>query len=367
MSAREHIAVCVTNDLCTDQRVSRICTGLVGMGFKITAVGRKLPDSMPVNWNNVFVKRMNLLFRKGPLFYAWFNIRLFMHLLLNKYTIIWSNDMDTLWAASKAARWKKIPLIFDSHELFSEVPELQHRTGVKKFWKRLENKLIPKTDYRITVCNSIANYYKDLYGLDFNVIRNVPVRSVASESYGRKKPYLIYQGSVNLGRGIELMIDSLKFHELDLVVCGKGDVLEELKGQVQDMGLEERVLFTGRLQPDELRKWTTGAAMGLSLEADLGLNYRFALPNKLFDYIHAGIPVIVSNLPEMRTLTHHYRIGEVLEERTGEALAICIEEVMQQRDVFRNQALKAADDLTWEHEEEQLVQLMDEVVSKKHM
>lgn len=364
MSASEHIAVCVTNDLCTDQRVSRICTSLAAMDYEVTAIGRKLPNSMPVNWNNVFVKRMHLLFRNGPLFYAWFNIRLFLHLLLNKYTIIWSNDMDTLWAASLAARWKNLPLVFDSHELFSEVPELQHRPAVKRFWKRLENRLIPKTDYRITVSNSIARYYKDLYGLEFKVIRNVPVHSVASESYGRKKPYLIYQGSVNLGRGIDLMIDSLQFHELDLVICGKGDVFNEMKDKVQQMGLAERVLFTGRLQPEELRKWTRGAAIGLSLEADLGLNYRFALPNKLFDYVHAGIPVIVSNLPEMKSLTHHYRIGEVLEERTGEALAECINDVMKQRDVFRNQALKAADDLTWEHEEEMLIQIMDEVISR---
>ena len=138
----------------------------------------------------------------------------------------------------------------------------------------------------------------------------------------KEKNVILYQGSVNVGRGLELMIETIKLlQDCVLVIVGSGDILEDLEQMVLKEGLEDKVKFTGRMTPSKLRGFTPSATIGISLEEDLGLNYRYALPNKLFDYIHAEVPVIVSDLPEMKKIVLEYEVGQVLLKRTPENLA----------------------------------------------
>ncbi|NNC70334.1 MAG: glycosyltransferase, partial [Flavobacteriaceae bacterium] len=169
----QRVLVSVTNDLTYDQRVHRVCTTLVKMGYEILLIGRRLPNSKPLERAYSF-KRFKLFFNKGFLFYAEYNLRLFFKLLFTKKDILLANDIDTLLPNFFVCKLLNKKLVFDSHELFSEVPELTNRPVVKWFWKKLEESIIPNLKNCYTVSQSIADHYKNLYTTNFKIIRNYP-------------------------------------------------------------------------------------------------------------------------------------------------------------------------------------------------
>lgn len=357
-----HIAMAVTNDLVTDQRVHRIATTLLGAGYTVTLIGRKLQDSPQLLPRQYRCDRMRLLFKTGILFYAEYNLRLFIKLLTLQADAVTANDLDTLPGAWLATIFTKKKLVYDSHEYYTQVPELQNRRLKRKLWESVERFLIPRTHARMTVCQSIADIYGTTYHRPFAVVRNLPLYSqfpVMPQTSPLKT--ILYQGSVNIGRGLELMIDAMPMIPgAQLVVVGGGDVLAHLQDKVMKMKLGDSVRFVGKVPFESLRSYTLNAQLGISLEENLGLSYFYALPNKIFDYIQCGIPVLVSDLPEMRRIVSHYGVGRILEQRTPESLAsICNE--MLNNDSLRQQwqanALDAAHELCWENEKQSVIDL----------
>lgn len=362
----KRIVIAVTNDLVTDQRIYRVSSTLLKKGYDIQLVGRVLPNSTELK-SACQVKRFKLLFNKGALFYANYNARLFFHLLFTKFDIVLANDLDTLPAAYFATKIRRKKIVYDSHEYFTEVPELLGRSFQQNSWRRIEKHIVPKLKYAYTVCQSIADIYNGLYGTVFRVVRNLPLaKDLQDSDKDDTKRVVIYQGALNLGRGIELMIQSMH-HTNDCVlwIAGAGDVEHDLKQMVIDSKLSDKVKFLGRIPLKELHIITSKASIGLSLEENIGLNYYYALPNKLFDYIQAQIPVIVSNLPEMRRVVDQYSIGEILLDRTAEALAEKINDMLSNQEKlvnWRNKLKEASRDLIWEKESEKLLAIFEEVV-----
>ena len=155
---------------------------------------------------------MNLLFEKGPLFYAEFNFRLFLRLLFSSAEIILSNDLDSLPASYLASKIRRKKLVYDSHEYFTEVPELINRPAIQNTWRRIEKAILPNLKNAYTVCDSIANAYNKQYGTTFQVIRNLPFRNdrieIPQDKIIQKEgaKIVLYQGALNLGRGLEYAI-----------------------------------------------------------------------------------------------------------------------------------------------------------------
>ena len=328
------------------------------MGFDILLVGRKLPSSLPVVERNYKTKRFKLLFIKGPFFYALFNIRLFIFLTFSKFYILLSNDLDTLPANFLASKIRNKPLVYDSHEYFTEVPELIGRKRVKKTWEWIERMIVPKLKHAFTVCNSIATIYNEKYGTRFNVIRNLPVTETGFSKTVKSKiseKIILYQGAVNIGRGLEQAILAMKYIEnAKLVIAGDGDIKVHLENLVKTENLQNKVEFTGRLSIEKLSELTPQADLGLSIEEDLGLNYRYALPNKLFDYIQAQVPVLITNLPEMAAIVHQYQIGSITDSLEPRKLADKIRDALYNAEkikTWKNNLPVAAKELTWENEE----------------
>lgn len=359
----KHIIIAVTNDLVTDQRVSRIADTLVDKGYEITLVGRLLPNSVPIN-REYGVKRFKLWFNKGSLFYANYNVRLFFYLLFKKFDAVLSNDLDTLLASFTISQIRNKGCIYDSHEYFTEVPELVNRIFQKKVWELIERSILPKVNYCYTVSQPIADEYSLKYGNSFEVVRNLPTKKQKQQL--DKNNVLIYQGALNLGRGIELMIETIKYIEnYELWVVGTGDVVNKLKELVVSMHLVDRVKFLGRIEPNKLHHITIKAKLGLSFEEDLGKNYRYALPNKLFDYIQARVPVLVSGLPEMKKVVDTYKVGEVLISRHPEKVAKQILYLLDDSDKLSEidaYLEKASDALCWENEKHKLLTIFDNAV-----
>ena len=345
----KRIIVSVTNDLSTDQRVHKVCTSLQQMGFDVLLVGRKLKSSLSLQ-RGYSTKRMSLLFNSGMLFYAEYNLRLFFFLLFSKCDVLLSNDLDTLLANHLASKLKGSALVYDSHELFPEAPELQKRPFVKGVWECLERCLLPKQKHAYTVCQSIAEFYRAKYGVRMEVLRNVPIL-LEGKRKQRNEKMLIYQGAINPGRGLDLAIRALSFLEgVKLLIVGGGKGTDELKRLAKQQGVEQQVEFVGWVPQEKLKEYTEKANVGLLLEEPLGLSFEYALPNKLFDYIHAEIPFVTTPLVEVKRVVENYKIGELLKSREPKILAQQIEELFQ-TEIDIEAYDKAKKELCWQKEE----------------
>jgi glycosyltransferase involved in cell wall biosynthesis len=360
------ISLSVINDLVSDQRVHRIASALQAQGHQVSLIGRLLPTSPSLSDRPYQTRRMKLRFTHGKLFYLEYNWRLFWVLLRSKNEIMVANDLDTLLANYLASKLKGARLVYDTHEYFTEVPELINRPRNRNIWLRLEQWLFPKLKTAYTVNTSIAEIYKEKYGVDVQVIRNVPFRQQPNLS-SSKENILIYQGALNLGRGIQLMIDAMEFlPDCVLWIFGGGDLEQDLRAHASTKAWKSRVVFHGRYPFEQLFEWTCQAKLGFSLEEDLGANYHFASPNKVYDYIQAGVPVLVSDLPEMRRTAETYGVGEVLEdeERSPEKLAKRIAGMLANKEKYQGyvqNCIQAGSELNWEKEKKKLLALYEEV------
>jgi glycosyltransferase involved in cell wall biosynthesis len=351
----------VTNDLVSDQRLNRSATTLKKCGYKVILVGRKLPNSLPYEGEFQFI-RLRLLFNKGPLFYAEFNFKLFFLLVYEYADLYFSNDLDTLPANFLAAKFHGNRIVYDSHEYFTGVPELLGRRITRNIWRFFEKLLLPKIHNLITVSEGVATQYKSDYNVKMKVIRNVPFSAVVANGYLEKnsaQKTIIYQGALNKDRGLELMIRSLKYIDnAVLLIIGSGDIERQLHELAKEEDVIGRIIFTGKVPFGKLPAYSAKADLGISLEEDSNPNYRFALPNKLFDYIQAQIPVLVSDLPEMAAIVRNYGVGEVCINRTPEMMAMQIIDIIENKNKYLQNLKKAAIELCWEKESEKLEEII---------
>jgi len=347
----------VINDLTYDRRMIRICTTLAESGFEVTLVGRQLRHSKPLITEPFQQKRLKCIFNKGFLFYAEYNLRLLWFLLKTPADIINSTDADTLVACGLASKLKGKIHVHDAHEYFSEVPEVADRPFVKAFWKRIEKMFIPKADAAYTVCQSIADIYSKNYGIPFEVIMNVPpLKDSKPEGNAVGEKYLIYQGALNKGRGLEAIIMAMHQVDCQLKIAGEGDLSEELRSLVKAKGLESKIEFLGMIKPGELEVITRNAYIGLNVCENLGLNYYLALSNKGFDYFHAGIPAVTNDFPEYQRLNARFETM-ILTEAEPQKLAKSINQLLNDQTLYeklRKNCIIAAQELNWQKESEKL-------------
>ena len=174
MKPRRSIAVWVSNDLTFDQRVKKTCETLESLGWTPVLVGREMPESKP--WQGPWkAHRLRLKAHRGPLFYASLQWELLAWLRRHEGEIdaIWCNDLDTL---APAVWHGKLPVVYDSHEYFTEAAGLTGRPIRRAVWLTLERWAMRRLSCMITVNESIAAAYRNKYGLDVAVVRNMPRR-----------------------------------------------------------------------------------------------------------------------------------------------------------------------------------------------
>ena len=369
LTTLKRVIVSVINDLVTDQRVNKSCLTLQKAGFEVLLVGRRQRKSPPMDERPYKSHRMKLLFEKGPLFYAEFNIRLFIFLLFHRCNCLLSNDLDTLLPNFWISKLKRVPLIYDSHEYFTEVPELVSRPKVQRVWKRIEEYVVPKLPEMITVCQSIAELFHEKYGIKVHVIRNIPMRKMLPAPASREevgldpnKHILVLQGSgINIHRGSEELVDAMAYlNDCQLVIIGGGDVLPILKEKVKANNSDDRVKFFPRMPYQKMMAITQLAELGFTLDKDTNLNYRFSLPNKLFDYIQAGVPIVASHLTEIERIITHYNIGTFIENHDPKTIALTIQNTLNDEkslELWKNNLNVAAQELCWENEQQTLLSI----------
>lgn len=347
----------VTNDLNYDQRMIRIADTLSKAGFMVHLVGRKMKNSIPLQDRSWQQKRISLLFNKGWMFYAEYTIRLFFYLLFRKMDIVCAIDLDTVLPCLFISRIKKIRRVFDAHEWFCGMKEVISRPRILKTWKKIERYALPCFHYGYTVSAAIAEAYHQSFGLNYQVIRNLPINEdLAIPVKGDR--YLIYQGAVNEGRCFETLLPAMQQVPIPLYVFGEGNFMQQAMKLSNQLGLEGKVFFKGCLPPVELRSFTQHAWAGINLLEDTVPNNRYSLANRFFDYMQAAIPQLCSRLPGYEAINHDHEVALLVDASNVESVAAGLKKLLEDEMLYeklQQQCLAAREIFNWQQEEKKLL------------
>ena len=235
-------------------------------------------------------------------------------------TVWHSHDLNTLWVGTRCKRKRPgTRLVYDSHELATQRSRMKR---LRRWWASWnERRGLRHIDRLIMTTRSRAQYMVDRYGIEFPaLIRNVPEMIEIEEGWDLHerldipddRRILLYQGSIQEYRGIEEAIEAATM--LDrcvLVVIGYGYHRPTLEQMVRDRGLTDTVKFFGPIPNDQLLWYTASADVGLCIIVGESLSYRWSLPNKLFEYMMAGIPLVASDYEEMGRVVREEGVGTV--------------------------------------------------------
>lgn len=339
---------------------------LVNNGFSVTIVGRE--KSMKMGYPNksldVEFYRFSLWFQKGKLFYIEYHLRLFIYLLFQYPDIYCAVDLDTIFPNLIVSKLRGKPLIYDAHEYFTEVPELQGRGMEKSIWKWVERIAVPYCTKIYTVSDGIASLFSQEYRQPVEVIYNYP-QKYKRDARVQKENIILYQGDLNEGRGLELAIAAMdRLDGYTLWIAGSGYLEAELKNRARKLQWPERVLFLGKIAPNDLREKTLQARFGLNLLENKGLNYYHSLANKYFDYLQAGVIPITMNFPEYQIIQEEFNCAILINSLDeGEYLSAIQKVILDENnyhDLLKNGDI-AASFLTWENQEEKLCSIYKNV------
>ena len=347
----------VTNDLSYDQRMIRICTSLTKEGYIVKLVGRKMKSSIPVIHQPFHQKRLNCFCEKGKLFYAEYNLRLFFYLLFKKINCICAIDLDSILPCYFISKIKNAKRVYDAHELFCEMKEIVTRPAVYKIWKRIEKFSVPKFKKGYTVSHLIADEFKKMYGLDYEVIRNIAIKR-ETHIPEKKEKYILYQGAVNEGRCFETFIPAMKDVDARLLICGDGNFFKQANELVSENGLKDKITFKGYISPKELQNYTLNAWVGITLFDDIGLNSYYSLANRFFDYMHSGIPQLCIDLPVYREINEQFEIAILIADISSENIARKINILLEDKILYQRlqqNCLAAREIYNWQNEEKKLI------------
>jgi glycosyltransferase involved in cell wall biosynthesis len=364
---KKRVFCTVTNDLNFDQRMIRICTSLTNAGFLVTLVGREDRGSLPLADRPYRQHRLKMWTRRGKLFYAEYHFRLFLYLLGRKMDLICAVDLDSILPCYFVSRIRRVPRVYDAHELFCEMQEVMSRPFIHRMWKKVERFAVPRFRVGYTVNAPIAGEFRQLYGVDYAVIRNVPLLELGEVPRERTSAgrYIIYQGAVNEGRCFETLIPAMQHVPARLIICGDGNFMEKARELVREHGLDEKIAFRGSIRPEELKAVTGQAWCGITLFDRRGLSNYYSLANRFFDYMHAGIPQLAMNYPAYREINNCYPIAVLINEPGIREVADALNELLTNRDLYQSLSegcKQARLRYNWQEEEKILIRVYQQLL-----
>ena len=279
-----------------------------------------------------------------------------------------AHDLDTLLAGYLAKRKTGKHLVYDFHELYTEQ---QHKIWKTVFWRAyyslLERLLIKQTQLKMTVCDSLAEWVGQRYGArGIITVMNVPQACDSQRIQPKqcREKIIIYQGHYFRDRGLEQLIESARYlHEGKIVLRGDGYLEEHLRNLVLEKGVQDKVVFASPVPMTELVRTAGEADIGVAPFIPVCLNTRLCLPNKLFEYMMAGLAILGSDLPELRRIIVGHNLGGLFNPEDSKDIARAINELIDDEarlQKMKHNSYQAARDLyNWEREEKKLLGAYD--------
>ncbi len=360
----------VTNNIVFDQRIQKMAAVAESLGASVTIAGRQLKGDRIFSFGECTIVRFKLPFQKGFFFYALYNIRLFIFLIMNRFDFIIANDLDTLLPCRLISGMRRNSrLIFDSHEYFTGVPELANRPLVRRVWKSMERSILPGLNNVITVSDAISDLYREEYNIDPLVVRNCSRRSDHIEPVDRREiiPHAnhllaIIQGTgLNSDSGLEELVKAVeKLKNVHLLIIGSGLVLPRVKEYIEHCSAPGNFTVLPSMEWNKLISYTRAADIGFFLHKPDSPNPAMSMPNKLFEYISAGIGVIVSPVEGVSRLVNEFGIGVVLNKVSVDDISNAIVNLTISRDEvvrFKENSKSASLHLNWDTEKSKIEEL----------
>lgn len=371
MPDKKKVLITFLGNIDYDTRCNNLFNSLSDKGYDVEFIGF---DWLTENFSTIKGKKSIYKLSKKPLslfFYLKFYFILKLKLLTKKYDIIFAEDLYCLPVCVIIGKIQKAKVIYDCRELFGFLAGLKNKKLLQKFWSIIERLFIKKADLILTTGEMDSEFIRKQYNIQNDlVIRNLPLykKSQSPVNYysllgiDKSKKVLLYQGVVLHGRGLKMIFEFLRTSEdFVLVVLGGGEMLDYYKQLSEQMSLQNKVFFIGKIPQDKLIDYTAGAFAGLSLIENVSLSYYYALPNKLFEYIMAEIPVIATNLPQMKKIIDTFKTGFSIDENNlaqlKEILTILKEDEKSYNQIKLN-CKKASEELNWDDEITKLISVL---------
>lgn len=297
-----------------------------------------------------------------------------------KYDFVYANDLPTLKPAIEIKKETSAKVIYDSHEIYIETLNQFfpiNSRGIKKIVVQMllilmrysgtkaEKHLLTNVDHFITVGDELKKYFFRKYKYNgIKVVMNCPyskktkdIKNIKADlSINDKDALFIYQGNLNEGRGLKLLVESFQYvnKNIYLLILGNGVLKKELQELVFKLKLNNKIFFHNEVAHSELLSFTKGADFGINLLEDLNLSKKYAVPNKLFEYIHSELPIISSKMPESINIYEQYNIGKLVENNSksiSKAINTIINENLKE---YKSNCQLAALKYSWENQEQTL-------------
>ena len=350
-----------------DSRIVNLIISLKESGFntRVTSFDMYTKDFKDVKGDVTILK----LERKKPssLFYLNFARMLCSELKKSKADIYFAEDIYTLPFVAFYAKMKKGKLIYNSRELYAFLGGHSKKKYLSLLLKTLERIIIKKCNLVLTTGEMDTQFLEKMYSISNVVtIRNIPayhrpekVVDIRKElNISDDKIILLYQGVLLKGRGIPKIFKAVsQIPNTVLLILGDGEQRDNFKNLASSLGITNRVYFYGMVQHDELVNYTAAADIGLALIENISMSYYYALPNKLFEYIMAGLPVISCNLPQMKNIVDNYKVGVCVDAENGDEIIRAISEMIKDKNSlsqYRQNCFEAAKELNWQKEFDKL-------------
>ena len=365
---RYDVAFALAGDIMWNSRALKQLRLFERMGLRVVACGIGREEKQVTPFGAVQVHTLPRPAGHGPKFF-WAVHRMieerFKHVDASVYH---ASDLYTLPALATLARKRKANLVYDARELYPNVASTAGRPWVRWFWKSIEGHYIRHVDRVFTVSNSIRDRIVQRYGVEPpRVLFNVPGRVVVEPSEALRNaaavapdiPILLHQGNMQKDRGCFKLVDAMKLVPGGvLVFMGGGPLRDAIQSYIEEQRLTDRVYLLPPVAPEQLLSYTASATVGITLLEDTCLNHRFALPNKLFEYLVAGIPVVASRLPEIQQVVEGFDVGYLVNPANPESIAAALRSVVENPEILAEKARnipRVLETFSWEKASERFV------------
>lgn len=375
----------VKNSIWCDPRVKKQIQSYMEDGCELFCVGlkelryneeevKKIPCKVKiVDINQKFYSEKRNLFTK-IIREIIINKRVSKAILEIKPEVIHANDLDSLIPAYKAAKKLKCKLIYDSHEIFLENPWIASNKPVKFIWSFYEKRLIKKIDAMVCVSHAAAEYFVEKYGIQKPIVVTNCISAKNQIKEPPEKAYpkqILNHGQFYGGRGYDIMVEAApqlkEYSDIQLVLRGFGALEGQLKERAKELNAEN-VYFAPPVKVEELIPYASQAYIGLAITEAISINFKLSVSNKIFEYAAAGLPVIMSDIPEHRYLNEKYQFGIIMPTDTVDDLVRAIEKLSTDEEFYntcRDNAIKMSTEINWENDFSKLLlaekQLVGEV------